>query len=164
MMKTWLIAALLCLPLQASAQELWRGARAGDTPAQVQAKFPQVKVSDEPNSLPGRSAWRLDKIRMAGIDSEANFVFEHDALLSVILSFKARDIAGMETTYAALIADMYATHGPPESCGGTATLKHQCLWQVNGAEIGVARWHFGDESGFVNMWHKAAATKSGHDE
>jgi hypothetical protein len=164
----WAIAAVmavamvsLLLPAQASAQELWRGARAGDTPAQVQAKFPkatEIDYSPEERATlptaPGRSELRLEDIDVAERNGKATFVFTDNRLISVIVSVETKDMSPGEAKdafddLAGLLSNKY---GPPLSCGVLGGSGSKCRWLAGETYIGLNRYGIVD---IVNVWYMA---------
>lgn len=91
-------AAALVLSANANAQELWRGANVGDTPAEILEKFPEATLLDSPIAYDDAEGLIiLDNFEVGGGVFDVRFLFSSDQLKGINL-VQSRDDTG-ETPY-----------------------------------------------------------------
>ncbi|HZV85404.1 MAG TPA: hypothetical protein VFF48_10510 [Brevundimonas sp.] len=140
-------AALAANP--AFAQDLWRGALAGMTPAEVVGAFPEARATD-----PARPAIRfeLPGLNLIGLPWKAAFHFtQDDRLRAVILSpADEASVGSGQTAFAQLRRDLIVKYGDPLVCdesgvrGVVAT--STCDWLAGPVAIKLKRDDFGDKA------------------
>lgn len=133
----------------ASAQDLWRGANAGMTPAEVAAAFPDAVPTD-----PTKPAIRyeLRGLSLIGLPWRAAFHFtEDDRLRAVILSpAENANIGSGQIGFSQLRRDLIAKYGDPLACdeGGVrgVVATSTCDWSSGAVAIKLKRDDFGDRA------------------
>lgn len=92
------VAAALAMSANANAQELWRGANVGDTPAEILEKFPEATLLDSPIAYDDSEGLIiLDNFEVGGDIFDIRFLFSSDQLKGINL-VKSRNDTG-ETPY-----------------------------------------------------------------
>lgn len=140
-------AALAAGP--ASAQDLWRGAMAGMTPAEVAQAFPDVRATD-----PAKPAIRyeLPGLSLIGLPWKAAFHFTpDDRLRAVILSpADEANVGTGQAGFAQLRRDLIVKYGDPLVCdeGGVrgVVATSSCDWLAGPVAIRLKRDDFGDKA------------------
>ncbi|KAF1700823.1 hypothetical protein [Pseudoxanthomonas kaohsiungensis] len=160
-MNNFIAAVLLALALQAApagAQTLWKDARYGMSPAEVQARFPQARVPGDADELAGGEieGLRLQDVDLAGHRFTAAFFFDGDALAQVTLSLRAPregrvDLQVFEDVTRALVA----RHGAPAHAGqqDEPFERRRREWEVDGTRLALVLFASGPES-LVNVIHQ----------
>lgn len=126
-----------------AAVEIWRGARVGMSPAQVQALFPAAEVLSDGESLldNAKARVRLAHVRIpSGDPGSAAFYFRSDALNEV--RFVADVPSGrteVNLRRAQAIADeLSKTYGKPTTCGPRqGLLAFECDWLTDRLSVSV---------------------------
>ncbi|MEP6967471.1 MAG: hypothetical protein ABI906_05280 [Pseudomonadota bacterium] len=114
----------------ASAQELWNGARFGMTPLEVQNAFPQAAKGER--SLEGQDLiLRVSALRAGGHDATAAFDFTGDRLRSVALSLSPVQVGG-SIDADEVRTQLSAKYGPPVACNEA---RETCEWRNGGIDI-----------------------------
>jgi hypothetical protein len=165
-MLALLLAAAAALPSAASSPrpppapppELWHGARAGMTPAEVKALFPQARapIAINPGPPPianmvdggGGAGLAVDEV-VFGHPAVATYYFAGGHLLSVIVEVQnmqlrhTRDNVDVAREVQVGLADYY---GPPKVCVDTdkrGLARLDCRWVVRGAQVGLSYVDYG---------------------
>lgn len=148
------VALLALAPTQAPAQELWRGAMAGMTMAEVQVLHPQaVPGSGDTLNNGARSALRLEGFEINRTAAEADFFFLEEKLHQVVVRpLGLRDHAtasniALARTLSGLITQRY---GEPYECG-TTRLGFSCSWNANTLNIALVYMDIFGRSPLLNI-------------
>ena len=146
----------------AQAQELWKGAQAGETSAQIKQKFPKLefvkpvdpkfRTVDSPPVDPARTEWRLADVDFADVDGHATFIFKNDRLTSVALSMdnNATSSVAVDSTFDQLVGLLRKKYGTPVTCS-TTSIANYCDWIAAGVLVKASKYRLFDEPGFVNV-------------
>ena len=151
-------AAALAVPSPPPvAPELWRGARVGMTPAQVQALFPEGRAAAPvlltlppvANAVVGGSAaWAVDEA-VFGRPALATYYFSPAGLLEVVVNVRGlrlRHTRDNVETARAIRTGLVAYYGQPKVCEDTARRgldRLDCRWVTPSVQVGLSYVDYG---------------------
>lgn len=125
------LAAMALCGAASAAPELWNGAQAGMTPAEVQIAFP--KAASGKRTVEGdEMILRVSSLRAGGHDATAYFDFTGERLRTVELSL-GPNRSGGNVDAEDVKAQLTAKYGPPTDCDEA---RETCDWR--GGEVDVA--------------------------
>ncbi|HWE46374.1 MAG TPA: hypothetical protein VG407_10140 [Caulobacteraceae bacterium] len=133
------LIAILCLSTPAFAEELWRGASAGMTVAEVQHLFPAAHRFANPAAT--SDGWvellHADNVDLEGHREGVEFLFKNERLIAINTMIGGKD-APYEISGAgvrAILADLRKKYGEPVRCKNEDIMT-SCFWIVDGKFIG----------------------------
>jgi hypothetical protein len=126
---------------QADGVELWKGARLGMTPAQVQALFPSAITPTKPDHMRGApELLAIEGVEFAAQKASAEFYFRDEHLEVVLLRFNVAPGDQSNLQKEKQIHDLLTQqYGAAYKCDNTDNLTakiHTCDWYSNDVRIG----------------------------
>lgn len=142
------LAALVLAPA-AHATELWEGASAGDSEADILARFDEAAINPDPETLDNSAACKvwIPSIEVVERDFHACFYFRDDVLVQVMLSMNDEPSARRSRRiYREIVEQLEDQYGEPddsERSSGLLTL-HTDDWIREPLYIGTILAYVGD--------------------
>lgn len=147
-----------------AAQELWQGARVGQSAAEISKIFPDAHPIQPIN--PGSEYLRIDNRSIGDDIARVTFILQSDALQTVILGFDAaeeRSRAENRIATARLRDLLSLKYGPPFTCTGSPSdtvAAVRCGWVSGRIQITLNYFDVGGSRGSLAITYKAGPDPS----